>query len=238
MFETLREDINTVFAKDPAARSTLEVVTCSPGLHAVWLYRLAHLLWTHRFQLLGQWVSHAARFLTGIEIHPGATIGRRFFIDHGMGVVIGETAEIGDDVMMYAGVVLGGTANAKTKRHPTVEDQAVIGTGAIVLGPIVIGRAARVGAGSVVVKSVAPGTTVVGVPARATTAAAPVSPSTLLDHGRLPDPFARTLSDLLEKQGMMERRIASLENALVQRQLSAIHSAETMLANSADYYVI
>jgi serine O-acetyltransferase len=238
MFETLREDIDTVFAKDPAARSTLEVVTCSPGLQAVWLYRLAHILWTHRLLLLGRWVSHAARFFTGVEIHPGATIGRRFFIDHGMGVVIGETAEIGDDVMMYAGVVLGGTSNVKTKRHPTIEDHAVIGSAAIVLGPITVGRGARVGAGSVVVKPVPADTTVVGVPARATKSESPSGPSSDLDHGRLPDPFARTVADMLEKQDTLERRIANLENALVQRQLSAIHSAETMLANSADYYAI
>ena len=215
MFERIREDIQTVFAKDPASRSLLEVLTSYPGLHALWLYRVAHWLWTHHFFFLGRFMSHLTRFFTGIEIHPGAQIGRRFFIDHGMGVVIGETAEIGEDVLMYQGVVLGGTANAKTKRHPTLGNHVVVGSGAIVLGPITIGDGARVGAGSVVVKPVPPGMTVVGVPARITGPKAPVEDATELAHGRLPDPLLRTFGQMLERQEQLEARLNELERAWV-----------------------
>ena len=166
MFKTLREDIQTVFAKDPAARSVLEVLFCYPGLHALWLHRLAHFLWQHKLRFLARFLSHINRFLTGIEIHPGAKIGRRFFIDHGAGVVIGETAEIGDDVLMYQGAVLGGTTLEKKNRHPTVGNNVVMGTGAIALGAITIGDGARIGSGSVVVKSVPARATVVGIPGR------------------------------------------------------------------------
>jgi serine O-acetyltransferase len=216
MFDRVREDIQTVFAKDPAARSTLEVLTAYPGLHALWLYRAAHWLWTHHFFFLGRFLSHLTRFFTGIEIHPGATIGRRFFIDHGMGVVVGETTEIGDDVLMFQGVVLGGTANEKTKRHPTIGNHVVIGSGAIVLGPILIGDGARVGAGSVVVKPVPAGMTVVGVPARITGPKAPVQESTELAHDRLPDPLLRTFGQLLERQEQLESRLRELERAWAQ----------------------
>ncbi|MCX5998975.1 MAG: serine O-acetyltransferase, partial [Chloroflexi bacterium] len=161
-----REDVRTVLSRDPAARNLLEVVLCYPGLHALELHRVAHWLWIHRLRLAARLLSHCSRFLTGIEIHPGATIGRRFFIDHGMGVVIGETADIGDDVLVYQGVVLGGTSLEKKKRHPTIGNNVVIGTAAILLGPITIGDGCRVGANSVVVKSVPPGATVVGVPGR------------------------------------------------------------------------
>ena len=139
MFKTLKEDIQTVFAKDPAARSVLEILFCYPGLHALWSHRLTHFLWWHKLRFLARFVSHISRFLTGIEIHPGAKIGRRFFIDHGAGVVIGETAEVGDDVLMYQGVVLGGTTLKKEKRHPTVGNNVVLGTGAVALGAITIG---------------------------------------------------------------------------------------------------
>ncbi|TET15858.1 MAG: serine O-acetyltransferase, partial [Dehalococcoidia bacterium] len=151
MFRALREDVKTVFARDPAARSKLEVLLCYPGLHALWLHRLAHYLWKLRFRLLARYVSHWARFLTGIEIHPNAAIGRRFFIDHGAGVVIGETAEIGDDVLIYQGVVLGGTTLERKKRHPTLGNNVVVGSAAILLGPITVGDGARIGANSVVV---------------------------------------------------------------------------------------
>src|SRR4030042_6386112 len=157
MFKTLREDIQTVLAKDPAARNTLEIIFLYPGLHALWFHRLAHFLWRHRLLFLARLLSHFNRFLTGIEIHPGARIGRRVFIDHGAGVVIGETAEIGDDVLLYQGVALGGTTLKKGKRHPTIGSNVVMGAGAIALGAISIGDGARVGAGSVVVKSVPPG---------------------------------------------------------------------------------
>ena len=166
MFSRLREDILSVFDRDPAARTSWEVLTCYPGVHALILYRLAHWLWGKRWRWLGRFVSHFARFISGIEIHPGATIGRRFFIDHGMGVVIGETAVIGDDVTLYHGVTLGGTSWTKGRRHPTVENGVVIGAGAQVLGPITIGARAKVGSNAVVVKNVPEGTTAVGNPAR------------------------------------------------------------------------
>jgi len=143
MFGLLREDIRTVFARDPAARNMLEVLFCYPGLHALWFHRLAHFLWRHRLRFFGRLLSHFNRFITGVEVHPGASIGRRFFLDHGMGVVIGETAEIGDDVLMYQGVVLGGTSLEKKKRHPTIGDNVVIGTGAVILGAITIGDGAN-----------------------------------------------------------------------------------------------
>jgi serine O-acetyltransferase len=165
-FGRLREDLRTVFARDPAARSTAEVLLCYPGLHAVWSHRIAHRLWRRRRYLLARWVSHVSRGLTGIEIHPGAVIGRRFFIDHGHGVVIGETAEIGDDVTLYQGVTLGGVSLEAGKRHPTLENDVVVGAGAKVLGALRVGAGARIGAGAVVVKDVPPGATVVGLAGR------------------------------------------------------------------------
>jgi serine O-acetyltransferase len=166
MFRHLREDITSIFDRDPAARNAWEVITCYPGVHALVIHRLAHWLWTARLRWLGRMLSQIGRFLTGIEIHPGATIGRRFFIDHGMGVVIGETAEIGDDCTLYHGVTLGGTTWHKGKRHPTLERGVVIGAGAKVLGPIVIGEGAKIGSNAVVVKDVPPGATAMGIPAR------------------------------------------------------------------------
>jgi serine O-acetyltransferase len=166
MFARIREDIASVFDRDPAARSTWEVLTCYPGLHAIWAHRISHWLWNHGLKWLARIHSNLARWITGIEIHPGARLGRRFFIDHGMGVVIGETAEIGDDVTMYHGVTLGGTSWNKGKRHPTLGNRVVVGAGAKILGPFTVGDDARVGSNSVVVKEVAPGTTVVGIPAR------------------------------------------------------------------------
>ncbi len=166
MFARLREDIASVFDRDPAARNTWEVLTCYPGLHALLIHRLAHGLWRAELRWLGRFVSHLGRFLTGIEIHPGAIIGRRVFIDHGMGVVIGETAEIGEDCTLYHGVTLGGTSWNKGKRHPTLERGVVIGAGAKVLGPITIGEGARIGSNAVVVKDVPPGATATGIPAR------------------------------------------------------------------------
>lgn len=166
MFERMREDIRSVFDRDPAARNTLEILTTYPGLHAVWLHRISHALWRKGWRWLARWLSSIGRWLTGIEIHPGAKIGRRLFIDHGMGVVIGETAEIGDDCTLYHGVTLGGTSWKEGKRHPTLEDNVVIGAGAKILGPITLGHACRVGSNAVVLKSVAPGDTVVGIPGR------------------------------------------------------------------------
>ncbi len=209
MFDRIREDIRTVFAKDPAARSVLEVLCCYPGLHAIWLHRVAHFLWQRRLRFLGRLVSHINRWLTGIEIHPGARMGRRFFIDHGMGVVIGETAEIGDDVLLYQGVVLGGTSLEKKKRHPTIGNHVVIGAGATILGPITVGDGARIGAGSVVIKPVPAGATVVGVPAHV---AGPKQETEAdLEHARLPDPVLRALSEVLDRQSRLEERLGELE---------------------------
>ena len=207
-----REDLRTVFAKDPAARTTLEVIFCYPGLHALWLHRIAHFLWRHKLRLGGRLLSHLNRFLTGIEIHPGASIGRRFFIDHGMGVVIGETSEIGDDVLMYQGVVLGGTSHEKRKRHPTIGNNVVIGAGATLLGAINIDDGARIGAGSVVVQSVPPGATVVGVPGRAVEEKPKLALE--LEHGRLPDPVNEAIKHVLEEQAELAKRLQRIEESL------------------------
>ena len=162
----MREDIAAVFDRDPAARTTLEVVFNYPGLHAIWMHRLAHRLWQRNLRFLARLLSHITRAVTGVEIHPGATIGRRFVIDHGMGVVIGETTEIGDDVMLYQGVTLGGTSLKKEKRHPTLQDGVIVGAGAKVLGAVTVGSGARIGAGAIVVRDVPSGATVVGVAGR------------------------------------------------------------------------
>ncbi len=215
MFKLLREDLQTAMRRDPAARSKLEVLLFYPGIHALTLHRLSHALWGRGLRFLARWISHWGRFFTGIEIHPGATLGRRVFIDHGMGIVIGETAEIGDDVLLYQGVVLGGTSVEKVKRHPTLANGVVVGAGAIVLGPILVGREARVGAGSVVVKEVPAGATVVGVPARM--AARRVgNDDSALEHGELPDPVVRALSKVFDRESVLEARIATLEQKLSQ----------------------
>ena len=209
--KTLREDVKTVFARDPAARSSLEVLLCYPGLHALWLHRLAHFLWKHKFRLLARLVSHFGRFLTGIEIHPNAVIGKRFFIDHGAGVVIGETAEIGDNVLIYQGVVLGGTTLEKKKRHPTIGNNVVVGSAAILLGPIIVGDRARIGANSVVVRSVPPGAIVVGVPGRVV--GGWQEPTMDLEHGKLPDPFSEAIRLILEEQARLSERVGKLEES-------------------------
>lgn len=166
MFERMREDIQSVFHRDPAARNAFEVLTCYPGLHAIWIHRLSHWLWTHEWKWLARMSSNLGRWLTGVEIHPGARIGRRFFIDHGMGIVIGETAEIGDDVTLYHGVTLGGTSWNKGKRHPTLEDGVIVGAGAKILGPFTVGAGAKIGSNAVVTREVPPGATAVGIPGR------------------------------------------------------------------------
>ena len=214
MLNRIREDIQTVFAEDPAARSIWEVLCCYPGLHAIWLHRVAHSLWRQKFLLLGRLLSQVNRWMTGVEIHPGAEIGRRFFIDHGMGVVIGETAEIGDDVLMYQGVVLGGTSLQKTKRHPTIGNSVVIGAGATVLGPITVGDRARIGAGSVVIKPVPVGATIVGVPGHIAGPKRTGISGADLEHAKLPDPVLRTFSEVLDHQGRLEERVRELEQSL------------------------
>ncbi len=210
----IRGDIAAIFLKDPAARSRIEVILCYPGLHALVLHRVAHRLWTKNYHFLARFLSHIARFLTGVEIHPGAVIGERVVIDHGMGVVIGETAEVGNDVLLYMGVVLGGTALTKGKRHPTLGDGVVVGSGASILGPITIGKYAKIGAGSVVVRDVPPGATVVGVPGRIAGLEKRTSQDDIRDNA-MPDPTLRVISRVLERQSILEEQIAKLENDLV-----------------------
>ena len=217
MFARMAEDIRTIMAHDPAARSRLEVVLCYPGFHAVVLYRFAHLLWRCRLKLIGRFVSHVGRFLTGVEIHPGAVIGRRLFVDHGMGVVIGGTAVVGDDVTLYQGVTLGGTSLERgVKRHPTLEDGVIVGAGASVLGPFSVGKGARIGANAVVVAEVAAGATVVGIPAK------PLGKPRKAERGgddflaygtpdKMPDPLVRALEGLLDKVTELSARVKTLE---------------------------
>ena len=208
MFRTIREQIDTVFRGDPAAKTAVEIFFCYPGFHAILLHRVAHRLYTAGFTLLGRMVSQFSRSLTGIEIHPGATIGRRCFIDHGMGIVIGETTEIGDDVLLYQGVTLGGTGKEKGKRHPTIGDNVVIGTGAKILGNITIGSHTKIGAGSVVVRSVPDNSTVVGVPGRVVRAR--VDTGDYLEHGTLPDPEGQLIDDLTRRIEQLEAQIKLL----------------------------
>jgi serine O-acetyltransferase len=208
MFTRLREDIKNVMVMDPAARNWWEVITCYPGFSAIWWHRIAHWMWIHKLYWLARYVSHITRFRTGIEIHPGATLGRRVFIDHGMGVVIGETAEVGNDVLLYKGAVLGGISLDKGKRHPTVGNGVIIGSNAVILGPITIGDNARIGSGAVVLKPVPPDSTAVGVPARVVRGPHLLSlPSIALQHDRLPDPVA-------EMYRSLDERLRSLENDL------------------------
>lgn len=205
MWQTLKRDIQAVFERDPAARSVLEVLLCYPGLHALYFHRLAHWLWRHRLYLLGRVVSHLGRFVTGIEIHPAARIGPGLFIDHGMGVVIGETAEIGENVTLYQGVTLGGTSLERKKRHPTIENNVVIGAGATLLGPFTVGEGSRIGAGSVVVKEVPPHSVVVGVPGRVTYREGQrLAPVIDLDMTDLPDQVARAIQCLVERVQELE----------------------------------
>lgn len=208
MFRRMKEDIQCIFDQDPAARSVFEVVLTYSGLHAVWAHRVAHALFKRRFFFLARSVSQISRFFTGIEIHPGATIGRRFFMDHGMGIVIGETCEIGDDVTLYQGVTLGGTGKEKGKRHPTLHDNVLVATGAKVLGSITIGESSKVGAGSVVLKDVPADSTVVGIPGKVVISNG-VRVKQKLDHQDLPDPIA-------DKCDMLENEIKKLQERLAQ----------------------
>jgi len=209
MFGVIREQIETIFREDPAAKSVLEIFLCYPGFHAILMHRFAHKLYKAGVPILPRFLSQISRFFTGIEIHPGATIGRRFFIDHGMGVVIGETTEIGDDVLVYQNVTLGGTGNERGKRHPTIGNNVVIGTGAKVLGGITIGANARIGAGSVVVKPVPDNSTVVGIPGRVVRYHVPREG--VLDHGMMPDPEGQEIEDLKSRVSELEGRLKALE---------------------------
>ena len=210
-FERMREDVQAVFHNDPAARTTLEVILAYPGVHAIWLHRFAHWLWNHRLKLVARMVSEISRFFTGIEIHPGATIGRRLFIDHGMGVVMGETTEIGDDVLIYQGVTLGGTSLKKEKRHPTIEEHVMVSAGASVIGPVRIGRGSRIGAGAVVVSSAPPYSTIVGIPGKVIEGESARQDVAELEHGHLPDPVARAINNLVEKMNRLGVRMEEIE---------------------------
>ncbi|WP_333606425.1 serine O-acetyltransferase [Arsukibacterium sp.] len=244
MFAGIKEDIKSVFERDPAARSTFEVLTTYPGLHAIWWHRLSHRLWRADWKWLARFLSTVARWLTGVEIHPGAKIGRRFFIDHGMGVVIGETAEIGDDCTLYHGVTLGGTSWNPGKRHPTLANGVVIGAGAKVLGPLTVGEQARVGSNAVVVKDVPPGATVIGIPGRVVAKAdAAVSAqrqqlakkfgfdayAVAADN---PDPVANAIGSLLDHLHMLDGKVAELCHSVnelggnVCEELPAVNIAE------------
>ena len=206
MFKTIRDDIQSVYERDPAARSTLEILLCYAGLHAIWGHRIAHWLWDHKLRLLARWYAQVNRFFTGIEIHPGANIGPRFFIDHGMGVVIGETTEIGKDVTLFHGVTLGGVSAEKGKRHPTIEDGVVIGAGAKVLGAITIGSCSRIGANAVVVKDVPPDSVVVGVPGHASEKKKPNHLKPDLNHDKLPDTIEEALEELYARVEKLEAK--------------------------------
>lgn len=207
MFRAIREQIETIFREDPAAKSALEIVLCYPGFHAILLHRFAHKLYRAGVPLLPRLISQIGRFTTGIEIHPGARIGRRFFIDHGMGVVIGETTEIGDDVLLYQGVTLGGTGKEKGKRHPTLGNRVVVGTGAKVLGNIRIGDGVKVGAGSVVIHPVPDHSTVVGIPGRVVRSR---GSEETLEHGNLPDPEGQALDELAKRVSDLEAQLKLL----------------------------
>lgn len=236
MFSRLREDIASVFARDPAARNTWEVLTCYPGLHAVIFHRLSHWLWRHRLKWLARFNSQFARWLTGIEIHPGASIGRRFFIDHGMGVVVGETAVIGDDCTLYHGVTLGGTSWSKGKRHPTLERGVVIGAGAQVLGPITMGEGSKVGSNAVVVRDVPAHATAVGIPARIIETENHNEIAREIKAGQMgfsayavtqneDDPLARAIHGLLDHAVETDRRFEALLKCL---EYSGVCKAEEL----------
>ena len=261
MFERIREDIDTVFSNDPAAKSTIEVVLCYPGLHALWFHKIAHWFWVRNHKLIGRFISHLNRFFTGIEIHPGAQIGRRFFIDHGMGVVIGETCIIGhhvtiyqgvtlgalsfphdekgettivgDDVLLYKGVVLGGTSLEAKKRHPTIGDNVVVGTNAIVLGDITIGENCKIGAGSVVTKPAPPNSTIVGIPGKTLQSIKEENKHIHdLEHGKIPDPITDILNTLIQRQEELERIVYHENRSEEDRKL--MYNELRELANGTD----
>ncbi|MBM4265791.1 MAG: serine O-acetyltransferase [Deltaproteobacteria bacterium] len=236
MWSRLKEDVLVALERDPAARSVVEVLLCYPGLHALLLHRVGHSLWRRGLHLPARLLSAFSRFFTGIEIHPGASIGRRCFIDHGMGVVIGETTEIGNDVLIYQGVSFGGTSLTRGKRHPTIEDYVVVGLGSTVLGPVTVGRHSRVGAGSVVVSSVPPHSTVVGVPGRVVGESghhsASGEPLLNLEHGELPDPLVRAISGLTDQVARLERELNELRGGAARPGEAAAGSSEPAAADT------
>lgn len=230
---SIREDVATVRERDPAAKSRLEVFLCYSGLQAVWFYRINHWLWNHGFWLLARWLSQVARFLTGIEIHPGATIGRRLFIDHGLGVVIGETAIVGDDVTLYQGVTLGGTGKEHGKRHPTIEDEVVIGSGAKVLGNITVGRNCRIGAGSVVLRNVPENSTVVGVPGHIIFRNG--ERVVITDPKQINDPLSEALAAVATEVNKLRDRVQKLEGSEVASE--PLSSSIQRIMEDIDYQI-
>ena len=227
MFDTVKEDIKVVFERDPAARTAIETLTACPGLHAILLHRLNHWLWKKKLYLLARISAHIARFLTGIEIHPGATIGQRFFIDHGMGIVIGETAEVGNNCSIYHGVTLGGTTWNKGKRHPTLEDDVVIGAGAKILGPITIGKGSHIGSNAVVVKNVPEESTVVGIPGHVVTSKErktkrdEIAENVGFDAyaaADMPDPVSNAIDGVVDHLHDMQKKIDELEEKLKEKK--------------------
>ena len=227
MFAFLKDDIRAVFDRDPAVRSIFEVIFCYPGFHAMLFYRFSHWLWNKNRTFMGRYVSHVGRFLTGIEIHPGAKIGRGFFIDHGMGVVIGETAEIGENCTLYHGVTLGGTSWAKEKRHPTLGNNVIVGSGAKILGPFKVGDDSKIGSNSVVVKEVPPLATVVGIPGRVVISGEK-RVGVDLQHGELPDPVAKAVSCVFDQIQRLEEQVGTLkkEQAELKSELSRYQAVE------------
>ena len=232
MFRQLREDIASVFERDPAARSAWEVLTCYPGLHAIWIHRIGHWYWTHGLQWLGRLTSHVGRWLTGIEIHPAVVVGRRVFIDHGMGVVIGETAEVGDDCTIYQGVTLGGTSLYRgIKRHPTLGKSVVVGAGAKVLGGFTVGDGANIGSNAVVVKEVPAGATVVGVPGRIVDeVSAEQKKAPFSAYGVVPgqeDPYLKTLQSLVDHAQELEQTVSALSEKIRRLEQKLAETSKT-----------
>lgn len=235
-FKRLLEDVDSYLARDPAARSRIEVVLCYSGYHAILFYRFANLAWRRKLYLIGRLISNIGRFLTGIEIHPGARIGRRFFIDHGMGVVLGETSQVGDDVTIYQGVTLGGTSLDKGKRHPTIGNGVIIGSGAQVLGPLNIGDGARIGANAVVLQDVPQGITVVGIPAKIVMGRDKSLDDEFCAYGTpiegLPDPVARSFESLRNQLNILGQRVIQLESELSNKNIKLNDKEEKKIVNS------
>lgn len=237
MWEIIKRDIQVIFERDPAARSIREVLFCYPGFHVLFFYRIAHWLWNHGFFFAGRFLSQMGRFFTGIEIHPGAKIGSGFFIDHGMGVVIGETAEIGENVTLYHGVTLGGTSLKKEKRHPTLCDGVVVGAGAKILGPVVIGEHSKIGSGSVVIHTVPAHSTVIGVPGKVVYQAGQrkrIDKEIDLDWNRLPDPVAKAIECLVERVRDLEGRVELLSK---EREREERFSSELHIRNGSENHL-
>jgi serine O-acetyltransferase len=237
-FGRLTEDIDSYMVRDPAARSRIEVILCYPGYHSILFYRFANLAWRRNFYLMGRLISNLGRFVTGVEIHPGAEIGQRFFIDHGMGVVVGETSKVGDDVTLYQGVTLGGTSLEKGKRHPTIGDGVIIGSGAQVLGPLNVGNGARIGANAVVLQDVPQGATMVGIPAKIVMGRDKSLEDEFCAYGTpiegLPDPVARSFESLRNQLNVLGERVVELETELTNRNAEIENEKEKKAVTSGN----